>query len=256
MDQKRKDPLSVLLNATLLAALAAGVYAYSNLSSLPPLSKIHPSMMNEPKQYLTREQDFTFTYKGADYGVEPIADYELWGLVVTHNDIMAFTDIYHDENSVDIKDICVIWGDNLTSNNYRLVEYYSEPWTCFFKANNRETFDKFESTALSNSHLLSDLSDIREKIFDTQIGDQIHLKGMLVNYFPENNPSWVRKSSIRRDDTGNGACEVIFVEDYEILKRGNKKWWDLYNACKWLIVILLGIKLSLFVKQVYFRPPL
>ena len=27
-----------------------------------------------------------------------------------------------------------------------------------------------------------------------------------------------------RTDTGNGACETVYVEDFEIIKSGNKFW--------------------------------
>ncbi len=256
MDNKSKDPLSFFLNVALLIAIIVGIYAYSNLSSRPPRTKIHPSMMKEPQQSPTTEDDFTFSYKGTNYEVTPVAEYELWGLVVTHNDTREFSDIYHNENSVDIKDICVIWGKNLNSNNYQRVKFYSEPWSCIYQTDSQEVYRKFSPRALSNSHLLSDLPKVREKILSTKIGDQIHLKGMLVNYFPENSPSWVRKSSTSRDDTGNGACEVVFVEEYEILKSGNQDWWSLYNTSFWVIVAIIGIKIIFFIKQTYCRPSL
>ncbi len=50
--------------------------------------------------------------------MRPVADFELWGLVVSHNNPTAFYDIYHDRNSVDTRDLGVIWGENLRSADF------------------------------------------------------------------------------------------------------------------------------------------
>ena len=60
---------------------------------------------------------------------------------------------------------------------------------------------------------------------------------------PNANARWPkhwRRSSVRRTDTGMGACEVIFVNDMEIVKRGTPGWYALdflVSLLFWLALI-------------------
>jgi hypothetical protein len=53
------------------------------------------------------------------------------------------------------------------------------------------------------------------------VGDQVHFRGYLVDY---TGPAGTRVSSTVRTDTGNGACEVVYVEGFEILDSTNRLW--------------------------------
>lgn len=146
----------------------------------------------------------------------------------------------HDENSVDIKDICVIWGTNTANDDYKKVSFSSGDFVCYFQYPYGVAFahDK-----LSNNHLLSDDPFVRTAIRKARIGDQIHLKGYLVNYSRTSQPGWWRNSSTTRGDTGNGACEVIFVKDFSILKSTNSSWYSLLTLSKWLLFITILMKI-------------
>ena len=155
--------LFVLLSVLLLVA------SWYGKDKLPARSKMLGEMYNEPIQTTRRDYPFDFSYRGETYQVTPVADYEIWGLVVTHNDIGSFTDITHDENSVDIKDLCVIWGANLENEDYRDVAYSSGDFTCYWSYNRPMNF-RFNKIA--NNHLLSDEAAVRKRIRQTVIGDR------------------------------------------------------------------------------------
>ena len=101
--------------------------------SLAEPSDIDSALLQPPLQEPLEAEPFSFVYKGKECLVEPVATYELWGLVVSHNNIHSVADIYHDSTSVDTKDLCVVWGDNLDSDDYRRVDFKSGPWTCYFR---------------------------------------------------------------------------------------------------------------------------
>jgi len=44
-------------------------------------------------------------------------------------------------------------------------------------------------------------------------GELVHLDGFLVD--ASRPDGWRWRSSLRRDDTGDGACELVYVEDLE-----------------------------------------
>lgn len=209
---------------------------------LPLRGDVLQEVFNDPVQATsTVKSDFVFEYRGNDYKVKPLADYELWGLVVSMNNISAWYNYYHDENSVNLKDVCVVWGDNLKSDGYLDVNFKSGEWTCYWQYGGKIR-GKFFGNKLSNNHLLSDSEVIRDIIRDVKIGDQIYLKGTLVDY-AESDSDWYRKSSLSRDDTNQtsrsgGACEVFFVDEAKILKK-NMPFWHLINSLSGKIFLFL-----------------
>lgn len=67
----------------------------------------------------------------------------------------------------------------------------------------------------SNMHLIAATPVIGRRIAALRKGQLIRLRGRLVEAVAPNG-TWIR-SSLRRDDTGAGACEVVWVEDLELL---------------------------------------
>ena len=67
------------------------------------------------------------------------------------------------------------------------------------------------------------MKKLSRRILKVRPGDQIYFKGYLVNYSQPAN-QFFRGTSTVRDDTGNGACETVFVTDFKILKRANPVW--------------------------------
>jgi len=112
-------------HATALMALAGWMGR-----SLPEPGVLLPAVATPPLQRPTDAAPFEFDYKGKRCEVRPVAAYQLTGLVVSHNDIRSFSDIYHDATSVDTRDLCVIWGEDATGGAYRDVEFWSGPFTC------------------------------------------------------------------------------------------------------------------------------
>ena len=237
----RRDWFDRTLSLFLVMSILALLVAWWIKDDLPDFRKITTELQNDPIQKTSRVQPFDFDYRKRTYSIEPVAEYELWGLVVTHNDIMGMTDIIHDDDSVDIKDICVVWGDNVINNDYRKVSYSSGDFTCYYEY---ELPMDFSHDQLSNNHLLSDDEEIRERIRNIKIGDQVHLKGMLVNYSAAATPDWKRNTSTNRNDTGNGACEVVFVEEFNILKSTNRLAYFWFDLSFWLIIFFVLFKLA------------
>jgi hypothetical protein len=66
-------------------------------------------------------------------------------------------------------------------------------------------------TNSSNMHLIPANDWVRDKLKEIRSGDIVQLKGSLVDVNDENGFYW--RTSLRRDDTGNGSCEIFFVEE-------------------------------------------
>jgi hypothetical protein len=66
-------------------------------------------------------------------------------------------------------------------------------------------------TNSSNMHLIPANDWVRDKLKEIRSGDIVQLKGSLVDVNDENGFYW--RTSLRRDDIGNGSCEIFFVEE-------------------------------------------
>ncbi len=225
----------------LVILLCAAAYFFKQ--QMPAVTNIIPQMLDEPVQNPSTREPFVFGYRNQRYDVEPVAEYLLSGLVVSKNDIGSIADIYHDDDSVDLQDLCIIWGKNLESEDFHKVDFWSNAWTCNWSYSGNIDFSNRE---VANNHLLAADKKVQAKIRNINIGDQVILQGMLVDYSPEGT-EWKRISSRTREDTGNGACEVMFVETLEIVKAGAPQWNLLFGISKWMIGLLLILKMSSFV---------
>lgn len=215
------------------AVLLVGVSWYFKGSLVPP-HEIDPRLLEPPQQGATDRGSFDFEYKGQQCRVRPVADYEIHGLVVSHNNIESFADIYHDSTSVDTKDLCVLWGSNLRSEEFHQVRFSSGPFTCYFRYPAAVSFDHEE---LSNNHIITDDPAVRERIGEVKVGDQVRLEGFLADYQMDDWQSFWRETSTTRKDSD---CEVMFVEEIEILRRGTPGWYASYRL-GWIMLVAIPV---------------
>lgn len=237
--------VSKLLNLAIPAVLVIAIWSYREKSQYPRQSEIREELNQEPVQRETEQRNYAISYRKNDYGIQPLAEYEIWGLVVSKNNINAFDDIYHTADSVDIQDLCVVWGENLDLQKLRRVRFWSEPFSCHIDIKDGDVYAWFNQQQISNSHLLSDDGSVRNTIRRIEIGDQIRLSGTLIAYHPAGASEQLRKSSLRRDDEGNGACEVMMVEEAEVLHAPNRVARMVYRAAVDSLAVCLVLKLIL-----------
>ena len=185
-----------------------------------------------------------------DYLITPQFDYELDGVIVSYHNADDFTDITHHwrwKDFLNLRDLCVVWGNNVKTGVYQDMDFHNGTWTCWYSWPNGDVRDRFEETQLSNNHVLIDDENIKRKLMQSEPGDHIRLKGMLVTYSNPGN-GFFRGTSTTRNDTGNGACETIYVTDFELVKKANRALRGFYLVALWTTIIsLLGIMVMFFV---------
>lgn len=223
------------LGIVALVLIALLLLAWKNKGDLPTSAEIHPDLRNAPLQEATEREPFEFIHEGRTVRVQPVADYELWGLVVSHNNTKSIADIYHDSSSVDTKDLCVVWGSNLQSGELDKVTFESGPWTCYYSYPEGV---RFVGSEMSNTHLVTDRDTLRADLADIRIGDQIRVKGALVNYQLDDWRDYWRRSSQVRNDSGNGACEVLFFDEIEVLVPGTPFWYLLFRGTLFFLALV------------------
>lgn len=69
----------------------------------------------------------------------------------------------------------------------------------------------------SNVHIIPSNDEVEDILDDVIRGNIILISGKLVNVNKIGN-KWTWKSSTKRDDTGGGACEILWVEEISIIQ--------------------------------------
>jgi len=224
-----------------LAALAF-VASFFLRNRLPDKSVVLEPLLQSPVQ--TKDEvpgPFEVTRKGFAYSVKPLFSYELWGMIVSYHHSASFIDISHKQwnDYLNTKDICVIWGRNVETGVYERMRFRNRDFTCYYRYPDRETGELFTENCLSNNHILPADPLVAEAVLKARTGDQVHFKGWLVSYSVKDAP-YARGSSTVRNDRGNGACEVVYVTEFEILREANSGWRLLYKLSLVLAVLALA----------------
>ena len=199
---------------------------------LPAPQELRDELLDEPSQAAVQRAPFQTSVGDVTYDVRPLHKYELHGMVVSRHDSNTWWDYIHKEwnDKLNVADLCVVWGNNVRSGAYRDIEFSSGQFVCNFQTSSSEAYAAFDQTAISNNHLLSADPGLARKIRDVRIGDQVHFSGYLVEYSHNHGFAFKRGTSTVRTDSGNGACETVYVEDFDILHRGGGSW----HILQWL----------------------
>ena len=235
-------------NVLIIASFAWLLIAFWNRNDLPGNVDYVAGAQNEPLQTRTSESPFDVAFNGVNYHVEPEYDYDITGMIVSYR--------HHDNNSrmhrlsndhLNMLDVCVVWGDNTTGAQLDELTFWNGIFTCNVQTRNQAAWDSFDMNQLSNNHLLSADERIRDQVRKIRIGDQIRVRGKLAGY---SSPGvGKRGTSTTRTDTGDGACETIYVERFEIVRAATSYW----RISMWTALALLLIGLTLHFRRPY-RP--
>lgn len=238
---------ALFLKGFAFSAIVVGI-SFWRSSKLPTQFGTGENLLKEPVQTSTDKKPFETQANGHTYQIEPIYEYEISGLVVSDHASNSWFDNVHEQwnDYINTKDICVIWGKNVTNPLLSKLNFSHGAWTCYVSAKSGEVWSSFSMDQLSNNHLIPANPEIAKLIAESNIGDEIRIKGQLVNYSVNKGPQ--RKSSTIRTDTENGACEIIYVNEFETYAKNNRFWTSLFKLSKFAsMLFLFAVLFSFFI---------
>lgn len=246
---------SLILKVSVIAfivGLVIFVSSYFLQNKLPNPTSIDNSLYKEPIQEAIQMDSISQIMKDVTYTISPQYSYELWGLIVSENDNEVWYSRFKTTDPLNTKDFCVIWGDNLKSGNYKDFKFKSEEFVCIYSS---DKYVNFNSAQLSNNHLLPANDEMYQQIRQAHIGEQIHFKGYLVNYkgTDKNGQEFIRSTSNTRTDTGDGACETVYITDFSKIKSANTIFRIMYIISEYLIILSL-LMIIILVSYNFFKP--
>jgi hypothetical protein len=229
------------LNTGLVTASAlALVLCFWNRNDIPGSIDFHARLDDEPHQKQVEKAPFRVAYAGVDYRVEPLFEYELYGLVVSFRQHDGESSMHRWSNDhLNMADVCVVWSDTAFSPHLGKLDFWNGIFTCNVQTRDSVAWASFKMNQLANNHLISEDPYIRERAAEIRVGDQIRVKGWLARYGAEG--GGVRGTSTTREDSGDGACETIYVREFEIVERGSNPW----RLGMWVALAVLAVAVGI-----------
>ena len=219
--------------------------SFWNRNALPGNIEYVDEIANEPEQTTTTEKPFYATINDVEYLIEPEYAYDLTGMIVSYRQHEGNSRMHLQANDhLNVADVCVVWGDN-TRSQLQELDFWNGIFTCNVFTRDMQAWESFDMDQLSNNHLISDDDFIRRQVRKVRIGDQIRVRGYLASY--SNPDGGKRGTSTTRTDTGDGACETVFVESFRIVQPVTSYW----RISLWVSLSLLLIGLFVHFKRPY-----
>ena len=228
--------LRTVNKAVMIVSALTLLVAFWNRNDLPGEIAFNPKLNDAPRQRETHKQPLNVAYAGVEYRVEPLYDYELYGLVVSYRQHDGESSMHKWSNDhLNMADVCVVWSDTAFSPTLSKLDFWNGIFTCNVQTRDSVAWSNFKMNQLSNNHLISADPFVRDSVAEVHIGDQIHVRGWLSRYGAVG--GGLRGTSTTREDTGDGACETILVDDFDIIVPG----FSLWRATMWTsLAVLLG----------------
>ena len=111
-------------------------------------------------------------------------------------------------------DLALAWGIMAENKNWEGVEITQENRFCYWSYRNRIRVSNDEIIKNSaNVHLIPRNRAIYKKIKNLSINETVRITGYLIDI--DLNDGRQIKTSLTREDSGAGSCEIIWVEDIQ-----------------------------------------
>jgi hypothetical protein len=237
------------LFAMLIAILVITYFTKDNYKSV---DVIMADVLKEPAQKeLVNKNLIKFTKDSFEYELTPLYDYEISALIVHLMDYRWFS-LSKIDNAIPM-DVGLIWGTNVKNKIYqnKSVTFTQDCRFLYIRWSGHLNVNMNE---ISNNHMVVNKSELESKMKTLSVGDQVKIKGKLVNlkarYTGKSSDVGTKdvelQSSISRDDREGGACEIIYLEHMEILKKGNIISFYLFPYSFYGIVIMVILNIIRF----------
>lgn len=220
------------LNIALLVLVALAIYSCKKKNELPVYAGFSETALQDPVQTTTQRPPFTAQVEHQTHHVKPLYNYHIAGMVVSCGFSKNMAEYRGDD--LNIMDAGIIWGSNLDPAIYKKIAFDNDGVWLRAKTKDQAVWERLDQERLSNNHLLCTDPELKKKIKAIKRGNVVSIRGSLVSYSG-------RGSSVNRTDRGDGACEIIWVDEVEILQDGTKHWHLLHRASLYgLAALLLG----------------
>lgn len=165
------------------------------------------SSISEPVQVKYSGSPIIMHDSGKEFTLTPVAEYKVSALV-------AHAKRYTDDVSIAPYDFALMWGDLASQEyeKYMSVSQSSRRWNYYVKGD-APWSPSYVNSHGANTHIIPSNDEIRIGASKARKNEQIYIEGFLVNLkYSSGSRYYTIKTSTSRTDSGNGACEIVYVK--------------------------------------------
>ncbi len=157
--------------------------------------------------------DHATAFQDKDFLITPLADFNVTARVLSRADYN-----YDPTSSISPTDLAMGWGRMSDSAVLAKLDIsQSSRWYTYRWGAEGPPIPQDEIVRSSaNMHMLPADDSVRAALSLVRPGDVVHLEGQLIEAHGANGGTW--RSSMTRDDSGDGACEVVYVRRLVVTK--------------------------------------
>ncbi|HEY2346982.1 MAG TPA: hypothetical protein VGH80_14075 [Xanthomonadaceae bacterium] len=164
---------------------------------------------SEPEQH---NLDHAAPFQDGKFSITPLADFSVTARVLSRADYR-----WDRSSALSPTDLALGWGRMSDSAVLaRLDISQSGRWYYYHWSTNPPPIPQDEIIRSSaNMHMIPANDTVRYQLDRVHPGDVVHLEGQLIEARGGDGSVW--RSSMTRTDTGDGACEVVFVRSLVVM---------------------------------------
>ncbi|WP_144393625.1 hypothetical protein [Pleionea sediminis] len=190
----------------ILWIIAAGIVA---IMIWPEPEITYGPGVRAPKQPLQTNLSNASGFKHQDYTITPLANFSINAKVLSREN-------YYSGREADLSpvDFALGWGRMSDESILQHFDISQRNRWYYWRSDNMPIPRNEISSSSANMHLIPANNQIKGQLARVKKGQVISLKGKLVKVNAADGWRW--QSSLSRTDTGDGACELIWVESIRV----------------------------------------
>jgi len=145
-----------------------------------------------------------------DATLHPLARFSLTARVLSREDYR-----FDAEAALSPTDLALGWGRMSDSDVLQHIDISQSGRFYYWHVQEFPIPRREIETSSANMHMIPADADVKNQLEQVRAGQVIHLEGFLVDATRPGGWHW--KTSMTRDDTGAGACELIYVERVDVV---------------------------------------
>jgi hypothetical protein len=213
---KRAGEIIDIILFTALALIIYLVFFVPQPSSLPVASPTANTLtfvgyeeLPEPIQTPYKGNDFIpYIDKNIDLRIYPRANYRIYAMVMSKRGYS-----WEWDSKLVPYDLALAWNDLMLPENVRTISYsQGNRWYTFRLKPDCRLSVSYIARHSANTHMIPANANLKKALDVIKKGDKVYFEGYLVNIKGKvnNREAW-RNSSLSRNDTGDGACELFYI---------------------------------------------
>lgn len=151
-------------------------------------------------------------WKLDDFNFKALADYQIKARVLSRNNFSIGK-----ESEISPFDLALGWGPMSDQNVIDKIDISQSNRWYKWKADVLPLPVKEISLSSANVHIIPKDETMKDNFDEVYTGSLIEMKGFLVEVTTPDGWRW--KSSLKRDDTGSGSCELFWVEELVVFDK-------------------------------------